>query len=171
LIFLIGWKTFLKEYQKERILSFLFPHLTDPLKVGWSQNQAKIAIGSGGIFGKGIKKGSQVQLEFLPEPQTDFIFSAIAEEMGFIGISILFFLFSILIWRIFKISLSAKSNFARIFSSGYAFLLVSQVFIHVGTNVGILPIVGIPLPFISYGGSSLLANFIGLGIIQSIKIH
>jgi rod shape determining protein RodA len=171
LIFAIGWKTFLKEYQKERVLSFLFPKFSDPLKVGWSQNQAKIAIGSGGIFGRGIKKGSQVQLGFLPEPQTDFIFSAIAEEMGFIGISILFFLFSILIWRIFKISLSAKSNFARIFSSGYAFLLVSQVFIHVGTNVGILPIVGIPLPFISYGGSSLLANFIGLGIIQSIKIH
>jgi rod shape determining protein RodA len=102
-------------------LSFLFPHLTDPLKVGWSQNQAKIAIGSGGIFGKGIKKGSQVQLGFLPEPQTDFIFAAIAEETGFLGVSILFFLLSILIWRIFKISLSAKSNFVRIFSLGYAF--------------------------------------------------
>jgi rod shape determining protein RodA len=171
LIFVIGWKTFLKEYQKERILSFLFPHLTDPLKVGWSQNQAKIAIGSGGIFGKGIKKGSQVQLGFLPEPQTDFIFAAIAEETGFLGVSILFFLLSLLIWRIFKISLSAKSNFVRIFSLGYVFLLVSQTFIHVGTNNGILPIVGLPLPFISYGGSSLLANFIGLGIIQSSKIH
>jgi rod shape determining protein RodA len=171
LIFLIGWKTFLKEYQKERILSFLFPHLTDPLKVGWSQNQAKIAIGSGGIFGKGIKKGSQVQLGFLPEPQTDFIFSAIAEETGFLGVSILFFLFSILIWRIFKISLSARSNFARIFSLGYAFLLVSQAFVHIGSNIGILPIIGISLPFLSYGGSGLLANFIGLGIIQSIKTH
>jgi rod shape determining protein RodA len=171
LIFTIGWNTFLKEYQKERILSFLFPHLSDPLKVGWSQNQAKIAIGSGGILGKGIKKGSQVQLGFLSEPQTDFIFAAIAEEMGFLGVSILFFLFLILIWRMFKISLSAKTNFARIFSLGYAFLLTSQIFIHVGSNIGLLPIIGLPLPMISYGGSSLLANFIGLGIIQSIKTH
>ena len=171
LIFTIGWKTFLKEYQKERILSFLFPSLSDPLKVGWSQNQSKIAIGSGGIFGKGIKRGSQVQLGFLPEPQTDFIFAAIAEEMGFIGVSVLFFLFSILIWRIFKISIFAKSNFAKIFSLGYTFLLISQLFIHIGTNVGLLPIIGLPLPFLSYGGSNLLANFIGLGIIQSIKTH
>jgi rod shape determining protein RodA len=171
LIFSIGWKTFLKEYQKERILSFLFPKISDPLRVSWSQNQAKIAIGSGGFFGKGIKKGSQTQLGFLTEPQTDFIFAAISEEMGFFGTSLLFFLFLILIWRIFKISHSAKSNFTRIFSLGYAFLLVSQIFIHVGTNLGIFPIVGIPLPLISYGGSSLLANFIALGMIQSIKIH
>jgi rod shape determining protein RodA len=170
-LFAIGWNTFLKEYQKERILSFLFPHLSDPLKVGWSQNQSKIAIGSGGVWGKGINKGSQVQLGFLPEPQTDFIFAAISEEMGFIGISFFFFIFSILIWRIFRISISAKSNFARIFSLGYAFLLVSQAFIHIGTNVGILPITGLTLPFLSYGGSNLLANFIGLGIIQSIKVH
>jgi rod shape determining protein RodA len=171
LIFSIGWKTFLKEYQKERILSFLFPKISDPLRVSWSQNQAKIAIGSGGLFGKGIKKGSQTQLGFLTEPQTDFIFAAISEEMGFLGTSLLFFLFLILIWRIFKISHSAKANFTRIFSLGYAFLLVSQIFIHVGTNLGILPIVGISLPLVSYGGSSLLANFIALGMIQSIKIH
>ncbi len=171
LVFIIGWGTFLKEYQKERILSFLFPHLSDPLKGGWSQNQAKIAIGSGGVLGKGIKGGSQVQLGFLPEPHTDFIFAALAEEMGFVGVSILFLLLSILIWRIFKISLSAKSNFARIFSLGYAFLLVSQIFIHIGSNVGFLPIIGIPLPFVSYGGSNLILNFIGIGILQSIKSH
>jgi len=171
LLFSLGWKVFLKEYQKERILSFLFPHLADPLKVGWSQNQAKIAIGSGGIFGKGIEKGSQVQLGFLPEPQTDFIFAAIAEEMGFLGVSTIFLLFSILIWRIFKISLLARSNFVRIFSLGYAFLLISQIFIHIGSNVGLLPVIGIPLPMISYGGSSLLANLIGLGIVQSFKTH
>jgi len=171
LIFAIGWKTFLKEYQKERILSFLFPNLSDPLKAGWSQNQAKIAIGSGGILGKGIKKGSQVQLGFLPEPQTDFIFSAIAEEMGFVGVSALFFLFSILIWRIFKISLNSKTNFSRLFSSGFAILLISQSFIHVGANIGILPIIGIPLPLVSYGGSSLLSNFIALGFLESIKVH
>jgi rod shape determining protein RodA len=171
LIFAISWNTFLKEYQKERILAFFQPKLVDPLKVGWSQNQAKISIGSGKFFGQGIFRGSQTQLGFLPEPQTDFIFSAIAEETGFLGTSVLFLLFSILIWRIFKISLSAKSNFARIFASGYAFLLVAQIFIHIGSNVGILPIVGIPLPLVSYGGSGLISNFIALGLLESIKAH
>jgi rod shape determining protein RodA len=171
LIFSIGWETFLKEYQRERILSFVLPQISDPLKIGWSQRQAKIAIGSGGIFGKGIGKGSQTQLGFLPEPQTDFIFSATAEETGFLGTSILFFLFSILIWRIFRIAFLASSNFARIFSLGYAFLLISQFFIHIGTNIGILPIIGIPLPFVSYGGSGLISNFIALGILESIRIH
>ena len=171
LIFAIGWKNFLKEYQKERILSFLFPQLSDPLKVGWSQNQSKIAIGSGGILGKGIKKGSQVQLRFLPEPQTDFVFAAIAEEMGFLGVSFLFFFFFVLIWRLFKIAIWAKFNFAKIFTFGYIFLLISHIFIHIGCNIGILPIIGLPLPFLSYGGSNLLMNFIALGIIQSIKTH
>jgi rod shape determining protein RodA len=171
LISIWGWNSFLKEYQKERIMSFLFPQFVDPLKVGWSQNQAKIAIGSGGILGKGIGKGGQTQLGFLPEPQTDFIFASIAEEMGLVGVSVFFFLFSVLIWRIFKISISSSSNFVRIFSSVYSFLLVFQVFINVGMNVGILPVIGIPLPFLSYGGSSLISNFIALGILQSFKSH
>lgn len=171
LIFAIGWHTFLKEYQKERILSFLMPKLADPLKIGWSQNQAKIAIGSGGIFGKGIKKGSQTQLGFLPEPQTDFIFSTITEEMGLVGVLILLSLFSILLWRIFKITLKSQTNFSRLFGAGFATLLISQIFIHIGTNVGILPIIGIPLPFVSYGGSGLISNFIGLGLLLSFKTH
>lgn len=170
LILTFGWSKILKEYQRERILSFIQPQLSDPLKIGWSQRQAKIAIGSGGIFGQGIGKGSQTQYGFLPEPQTDFIFSAIAEEMGLVGISVLLILFSILIWRIFQIAFSAQSNFPRLFASGFAILLISQIFIHIGMNIGILPIIGIPLPFVSYGGSSLIANFIGLGILQNIKI-
>ena len=171
LIFILAWNFALKDYQKVRVLSFIQPQLADPLAIGWSQNQAKIAIVSGGVFGQGIGSGSQTQYRFLPEPQTDFIFAAIAEETGLIGVSVLFFLFSILIWRISKIVLSAQTNFPRLFASGFAILLISQIFIHIGMNIGILPIIGIPLPLISYGGSSLIATFIELGILQSIKTH
>jgi len=152
-------------------LANLFQPRLEPLGTGWSGIQAKIAIGAGGIFGQGIGKGSQVQLGFLPEPKTDFIFSAIAEEIGMVGIGVLFFLFFILIWRILKIAISTQSNFPRLFTSGFAILLISQIFIHVGMNLGILPVIGIPLPFISYGGSSLISNFISLGILQSFRVH
>jgi len=175
LILILSWNTVLKDYQKERILSFFGAvggwRPIDLLGVSWSQNQAKIAIGSGGIFGQGIGKGSQTQYGFLPEPQTDFIFSAIAEETGLIGVGILLLLFIILIWRIMKIAISAQSNFPRLFASGLAILLVSQIFIHIGMNLGILPIIGISLPLISYGGGNLITTFIGLGILQSIKTH
>ena len=169
LILAFSWSTVLKEYQKERILSFLQPQVTDPLKAGWSQRQAKIAIGSGGIWGKGIGQGSQTQYGFLPEPHTDFIFSVIAEETGLVGIFVLLLLFLILIWRIFSIALASRFNFSRLFATGFAILLICQVFIHVGMNVGILPIVGISLPLVSYGGSSLIAIFGSLGILQSMK--
>ncbi len=138
--------------------------------MGWSQQQAKIAIGSGGIFGQGIGQGSQTQYGFLTEPRTDFIFSAIAEEMGLIGVSILLVLFLLLVWRIFKIALSTETNFPRLFATGLATILISQIFIHIGMNLGLLPIIGIPLPLVSYGGSGLISTFIGLGILQSIKI-
>jgi rod shape determining protein RodA len=167
LIFILGWQFFLKDYQKKRIISFFTP--IEPLGISWSQNQSKIAISTGGIFGQGIKKGSQTQLGFLPEPQTDFIFAAISEEMGLIGISILFFLFSILIWRIVRISILSDNNFSRLFASGFAVLLVCQIFINIGMNLGLLPIIGIPLPFVSYGGSSLISNFLALGILESIQ--
>jgi len=170
LILALGWQFFLKDYQKQRIISFFQPKF-DPKGIGWSQIKAKITIGSGGLFGQGPFKGSQTQLGFLPEPQTDFIFSAIAEEMGLMGILVLFFLFLILIWRMIKIALSTESNFSRLFSSGLAILFLSQIFIHTGMNLGILPIIGIPLPLVSYGGSSLISNFIGLGILQSFRTH
>ncbi len=169
LIFLLSWNFLLEEYQKERILSFFLPF--EPLGVSWSQNQAKIAIGSGGIFGQGIGKGSQTQYGFLSEPQTDFIFSVIAEETGLIGVSFLLFLFLILLWRIIKIAIDSQSNFSRLFAAGFSILLISQIFIHIGMNLGMVPVIGIPLPLISYGGSSLTAIFIGLGIIQSIKTN
>lgn len=168
LILVLGWSTLLREYQKERIISFLNPQI-EPLGVSWSQIQAKIAIGSGGLFGQGLFKGSQTQYGFLSEPQTDFIFSAIAEETGLFGVIILFILYSFLIWRIIKIAILSPSNFPRLFASGFAILLISQVFVHVGVNLGILPVIGLSLPFVSYGGSNLIASFLALGILQSIK--
>jgi rod shape determining protein RodA len=170
LLFILSWAFLLKDYQKERIISFIFPQI-EPLGASWSQVQAKIAIGSGGILGKGIGSGPQTQYGFLPEPHTDFIFSAIAEEMGLIGVLALLALFLALIWRIFKISISSRSNFPRLFATGFSVLLISQIFIHIGMNLGLLPIIGISLPLISYGGSSLIATFIGLGILQNIKIN
>ena len=121
IILILSWGFLLKDYQKERIMSFIEP--TDPLGVSWSQNQAEIAIGSGGIWGQGFTAGSQTQYGFLPEPQTDFIFAAIAEEFGLIGVSVMFLLFVILIWRIFKIALSSQSNFPRLFTIGLVIVL------------------------------------------------
>ncbi|GAG45358.1 unnamed protein product, partial [marine sediment metagenome] len=119
--------------------------------------------------GQGIGKGSQTQYGFLPEPQTDFIFSGIAEEMGLIGIGVLLLLFLLLIWRILKIAILSRSNFCRLFAVGFSVLLISQIFIHTGMNIGLLPIIGISLPLVSYGGSSLIAYFMAFGILQSMK--
>lgn len=170
LILILSWSFLLRDYQKERVKSFLRPQV-EILGINWSQTQSKIAIGSGGIFGQGLGQGSQTQYGFLSEPHTDFIFAVIAEEFGLIGVFVLIFLFIILIWRIMKIAISAKSNFPRLFASGIAIVLFSQIFIHIGMNLGILPVIGISLPFVSYGGSNLIAIFIGLGILQSIRTH
>ena len=170
LAFALSWSCLLRDYQKQRILSFLNPHL-EPLGTGWSQKQAKIAIGSGGFLGKGLGKGSQTQYGFLPVPQTDFIFASIAEEMGLMGILMILFLFSILTFRIMKISFEAEANFPRLFATGIVALLVSQIFIHCGMNLGILPIIGISLPFVSYGGSSLITLLVSFGILQSIRAN
>lgn len=167
LVAVVGWNFLLLDYQKQRVVSFFEP--SDPLGAAWSQTQSKIAVGSGLIFGKGFGRGSQTQLGFLSEPQTDFIFAAIAEEFGFFGAAILLFLFSILLWRIVKIAIRAKSNFPRLFAVGFAILLIFKIFINIGMNIGLLPVIGIPLPFVSYGGSNLIASFIALGILQSIK--
>ncbi|TSC75978.1 MAG: hypothetical protein G01um101430_148 [Parcubacteria group bacterium Gr01-1014_30] len=169
LAFVFAWNFLMLDYQKARILSFLQPR--DPLGSAWSQNQSKIAIGSGGIFGKGFGAGSQTQFGFLPEPHTDFIFAAIAEEFGLAGVMVLLSLFLTLFWKTAKIALDATSNFPRLFAAGFALVLISKTFINIGMNIGIFPIVGIPLPLVSYGGSSLTATFIGLGILQSIKAN
>ncbi len=163
-----GWMFFLEDYQRDRAIAFINPQL-DPQGIGWGQSQAQIAIGSGGLLGKGIGSGTQTQYGFLPEPETDFIFSAIGEEMGFVGVSVLIVAFAIFLWRIMLVVLRSRTNFPRLFASGFAILILTQVFINMGMNLGLLPIIGTPLPLVSYGGSSLLFVFIGLGILQSIK--
>ena len=170
IVFSFGWGVLLQDYQKNRIISFVEPEL-DPLGIGWSQAQSKIAIGNGGIFGQGIGQGTQTQHGFLSEPQTDFIFAAIAEEFGLIGVALLLTLFIILLYRMFKIGIRAQSNFPRLFVAGFAILFISQFFVNVGMNLGLLPIIGLSLPLVSYGGSSLLVMYVGIGVLLSIKTH
>jgi len=164
-----AWGFLLKDYQKQRITAFIFPY--DYLGASWSQNQTKISIGSGQIFGQGFGKGSQVMYGFLPEPHTDFIFSVLAEEWGVVGVLALFITYGFLVWRVLAIAIESRSNFPRLFASGFAIILTAQFFINIGMNVSLLPVVGIYLPFISYGGSGLIGNFIALGILQSIKLR
>ncbi len=168
LILILGWNSLLKDYQKERIISFFVT--PDPLGTSWSQEQAKIAIGSGGLIGKGLKKGSQTQLSFLPESQTDFIFAAISEEMGFLAILFLFSLYFLILFQAMKICLKCKFNFSRLLISGIVTLWIAQIFTNIGMNLKMLPIIGISLPFVSYGGSGLIASYFLLGILQNIKI-
>lgn len=168
-VFAFSWNHFLKDYQRARIISFIAPHI-EPLGIGWTSLQSKIAIGSGEIWGKGFQKGTQVQFGFLTAPQTDFIFAALAEEFGLMGVTVLFLLLIFLFWRIIKIAFKARTNFPRLFATGTATLFVLEVFIHIGMNLGLLPVIGISLPFVSYGGSGLLLHFVGLGILQSFKI-
>lgn len=167
LILSVSWFSLLKEYQKQRILSFLNPQ-TDPLGYSYSLNQSLIAIGSGGILGKGLGQGTQSQLHFLPESRSDFIFAAFAEEWGFVGVSFLFILWLFFFHRLIRICLLVNNNFSRIFVVGVLLVFFSHVVINLGVNFSLLPITGIPLPFISYGGSNLIVSFISLGIIQSI---
>jgi rod shape determining protein RodA len=165
----LAWGFLLKDYQKERVTSFLFPY--DYLGASWSQNQTKISIGSGQIFGQGLAKGSQVQYGFLPEPHTDFIFSVISQEWGIVGVLILFTTYGFLVWRVLKIAIQSQSNFPRLFATGFAVVLIAQFFVNIGMNLSLLPVVGLYLPLISYGGSGLIGNFIGLGVLQSIKLR
>jgi rod shape determining protein RodA len=163
-----GWMFFLKAYQKERIMSFFVPY--DPLGVSWSQTQSKIAVGTGGLLGKGMGHGSQTQYGFLSEPQTDFIFAAISEEFGLLGIVIIMALMLLLVARVTRAALRARDNFSRLFAAGFAVLLVAEAIIHIGVNIGFLPIIGLPLPLVSYGGSNLIATFAVLGLIQGIVV-
>ena len=173
IIFLISLPfiiSFLKPYQKLRILTFLDPD-RDPLGAGYQIIQSKIAIGSGGLDGKGFLKGTQSYLDFLPEKHTDFIFTLFSEEFGFIGSVGLLILYSIIIFRIVRIGSISRSNFARLFCFGYAFAIFIYIFVNLSMVLGLLPIVGSPLPIMSYGGSSMLATMIGFGIVLSAKIN
>ena len=162
------WFFLMAPYQKARIYSFLNPYL-DPRGAGYHTIQSKIAVGSGGLYGRGIGMGSQSRLEFLPEHQTDFIFAAFAEEWGLMGALFLISFFGLTVWRVAKIGYFLGDNFGRLYAVGLSVLLTTQFFVHVGMNVGLLPITGLPLPFVSYGGSSLVTFFAALGILMSLK--
>lgn len=171
LLFLVlSWSFALKPYQKERVLTFIDPE-GDPLGSGYNIIQSTIAIGSGRVFGKGLGYGTQSQLNFLPEQHTDFIFASIAEEWGFVGVLFLMSLFGILFLRLIKLSYRCQDNFAKLFIGGVIIMLLLHLFINVGMNLGIFPITGIPLSFISYGGSNLVVTLVALGFVQSMKVR
>ena len=162
--------SFLKPYQKTRILTFINPE-RDPLGAGYQIIQSKIALGSGGIFGKGFLQGSQSYLDYLPEKHTDFIFTLFSEEFGFVGSLILLLIYAFVIYRIAAIGNQSKNNFAKLFCFGFAAAFFVYVTVNMAMVLGLLPIVGAPLPIMSYGGSSMLSIMIGLGIVMSCKIH
>ena len=160
----------LKEYQRNRILVFIDP-MRDPLGAGYNVIQSRIAVGSGGFSGKGFMLGTQSKLKFLPEPHTDFIFSVFSEEFGFIGNIILISLFGILLFRVILTGIKTRDRRCKILVSGVASWLWFQMFESIGMSIGLTPVTGLPLPFLSYGGSSLLAIFVALGLVASVHIE
>jgi rod shape determining protein RodA len=166
----IAWTYVLRDYQKERLTSFLnpAPDITDS---GYQLYQSQIAVGSGGWFGRGLTNGTQAQGDFLPVQTTDFVFAILAEELGFFGAALLFLLFVLLLWRVLVAAWRSRDPFGTLFASGIASLVLFQLFVNVGMVMGIMPITGIPLPFVTHGGASLVSIAIGLGIIQSINIR
>ncbi len=162
-----AWQFVFQDYQKDRIMSFIHP-LADIQGVGYNAYQSTIAVGSGGVLGKGLGYGTQSKLKFLPEYETDFIFAAFAEEWGFVGTLILFSLFGIIIWRLLYFAMRGVTNFETLFTVGVAVLFVSHFFVNVGMNIGLLPVTGVTLPFMSYGGSHLLAEALALGIVTAM---
>lgn len=160
----------LQDYQKTRFTGFLDPE-KDPLGSGYHLIQSRIAIGSGGVHGRGLFHGTQTQLNFIPEQHTDFIFSAIGEELGFVGCIVVLFLFWFICLRLVIIAQTAKDNFGSLLAIGMLSMLVFQVFVNIGMNIGLAPVTGIPLPFLSYGNASLLSNFIALGLVESVANH
>jgi rod shape determining protein RodA len=164
-----GW-AFLHDYQKKRVLMFLDPQ-NDPLGAGYHTIQSTIAIGSGGLFGKGWTRGSQAQLEFLPERSTDFIFAVIGEEFGLIGLTILLLLYLFVVGRALYLAMQMQDTFARLLGGSLALTFFVYVFINAGMVSGILPVVGVPLPLVSYGGTSMVTLMAGFGILMSLYSH
>ena len=162
--------SFLKPYQKLRILTFLDPE-RDPLGAGYQIIQSKIAVGSGGIFGKGFLKGSQSYLDYLPEKHTDFVYTLFSEEFGFVGSFCLLIVYALIIFRIVEVGNNARSSFCKLYCYSFASAFFVYVFVNMSMVLGLLPIVGAPLPIMSYGGSAMLGIMFGLGIVMSCKIH
>ncbi len=160
----------LKDYQRQRVQTFINPQ-NDPYKSGYNVNQSVIAVGSGGILGRGLGYGPQSQLNFIPSKYTDFIFSVSSEAFGFVGGVIILSLFFVLIWRILKIAQLSKDNYGTLLCYGIATYFIFEVIINIGMTIGLMPVAGIPLPFVSYGGTSLWVSFIAVGICQSIMVR
>ncbi len=167
LVCIAGWFFVLRDYQKDRLYTFVNPS-SDPLGSGYNLTQSMIAVGAGKITGRGLGFGSQSQLHFLPESQTDFIFAVIGEEMGLIGVVVMLLLFTIIFWRIILIIRRSNNDFMAFYASGVFILFMTQLFTNIGANIGLLPITGVTLPLVSYGGSSLLFNLLMLGILESM---
>jgi rod shape determining protein RodA len=161
------WQFVFFDYQKDRIQTFLDP-LSDIQGAGYNAYQSTVAIGSGQLFGKGIGYGTQSKLLFLPEYETDFIFAAYAEEWGIFGVVLLFGLFSLVVWRLLVHAVEGASNFERLFAAGVCILLVTHFFVHIGMNIGLLPVTGTTIPFLSYGGSHLFTEFIAVGMVMAM---
>jgi rod shape determining protein RodA len=160
----------ISDYQRDRIALFFNPN-SDPLGGGFNILQAEISVGSGGVFGKGLTNGSQTQHDFLQTPTTDYIFSVLGEELGLVGALVLLTLFAALLFRTLRVAGLARDQFGRLIATGIAIMILFQVFINIGVNIRLLPVTGIPLPFVSQGGSSLIMLFIALGLLQSILIR
>jgi rod shape determining protein RodA len=167
---LLSWTYVLRDYQKDRLLSFINP-AADAQGSGWQVLQAQLTVGSGGVVGTGLTNGGSVRGGYLPVQESDFVFPVLAQELGFIGAIVVFILFMALLWRILACAWRSRDPFGTMFGAGLASAILFQVFVNVGMGIGILPVTGIPLPFISHGGASLISVAIGLGVIQSINIR
>jgi rod shape determining protein RodA len=165
----LGW-TFLKEYQKQRLRTFLAPE-SDPLGAGWNIIQSKIAVGSGGLFGKGWGEGTQSRLEFLPEHTTDFIFAVLAEEFGLVGVLCLLALYLFIVARCLWIAAEARDTFSRLLAGAVGLTFLVYVLVNGGMVSGLLPVVGVPMPLLSYGGTSAVTLLAGFGIVMSVHAH
>jgi rod shape determining protein RodA len=159
-----------KDYQVLRLTSFFDPE-ADPQRAGYNRQQAEIAIGAGGIFGRGYLQGTQTNLDYVPAQHTDFIFTVVGEEFGFAGAGGLLLLFGLLLWRALRIAQLSKDPFGTFVAVGVGAMIATQVFVNVGMTIGIMPITGIPLPFVSYGGSALIADFIGIGLLLNVHMR
>lgn len=166
----LAWTYVLRDYQKDRILSFLNP-AADSQGSGWQVLQSQIAVGSGGFLGTGLTNGSQSRGQFLPVQESDFVFAVLAQELGFVGALVVFLLFAALIWRVLASAWRSRDPFGTLFGAGLASMILFQVFVNVGMVIGILPVTGIPLPFVTHGGASLVSIAIGLGVVQSVNIR
>ncbi len=169
-LFAAGWAGLLKDYQKDRIIGFIDPQ-SDPYGSGYHITQSLIAVGSGGFWGQTKGESSQAGLKFLPEKHTDFIFAAFAERWGISGVLVLLFLYALMFWRIIKIAVNSANNFCRLYLIGFCLMLFVQIMVNIGMNIALLPITGLTLPLISYGGSSVISILIGFGLVQSIKVR